>query len=101
MAHDWFRFAGIGGLDAPAGMPLFLTAAACLPHSCFPRMEAMLILTRKAGEKLQIGDDITVTVTRVDKHCVKIGIEAPADVSIMRGELLAEIRSTSLADQPV
>ena len=61
----------------------------------------MLILTRKAGEKLQIGDDITVTVTRIDKHCVKIGIEAPADVSIMRGELLATNADASLADQPM
>ena len=59
----------------------------------------MLILTRKAGEKLQIGDDITVTVTRVDKQSVKIGIEAPDNVSIWRGELLAQISDSSLVSE--
>lgn len=59
----------------------------------------MLILTRKVGEKLQIGDDITVTITRVDNHCVKMGVEAPAGISILRGELLARIAHASLADQ--
>ncbi|HEY1067022.1 MAG TPA: carbon storage regulator [Pirellulales bacterium] len=47
----------------------------------------MLVLTRKVGEKLHIGDNITVTVTMVKGNRVKIGIDAPADVRIVRGEL--------------
>ena len=47
----------------------------------------MLVLTRKIGEKLRIGDDITVTVTQVKGNRVKIGIEAPGNVRIVRGEL--------------
>jgi carbon storage regulator len=54
-------------------------------------MEAMLILTRKAGEQLRIGEQILVTIQRVDRNSVRIGIEAPGEVPIVRGELQAEI----------
>ena len=47
----------------------------------------MLLLTRKPGEVIHIGDDIVVTVTRVDGYQVRIGIDAPDDVIILRGEL--------------
>ncbi len=47
----------------------------------------MLKLTRKTGEALIIGDDIEVTVLSVDGNQVKIGIEAPDDVIILREEL--------------
>jgi len=47
----------------------------------------MLVLTRKAGETVQIGDGITVTVVDLGKGRVKIGIDAPAEVAIRRGEL--------------
>jgi carbon storage regulator len=60
-------------------------------------MEAMLILTRKAGEQLRIGDQIVVTVQRVDRNSVRIGIEAPGEVPIVRGELLAEISDAALS----
>jgi carbon storage regulator len=48
----------------------------------------MLVLTRKVGEKIQIGDGITVTVLDVKGARVRIGIDAPGDVRIVRGELL-------------
>ena len=48
----------------------------------------MLVLTRKLGEKIRIGDSITVTVVEVDRGKVRIGIEAPKDVRVMRDELL-------------
>lgn len=48
----------------------------------------MLVLTRKASQKIHIGDNITVTVVRVDGNKVRIGIEAPHGVPIMREELL-------------
>lgn len=47
----------------------------------------MLVLSRKEGEKLVIGDNITLVVSKIAGNRVTLGIEAPADVKIMRGEL--------------
>jgi carbon storage regulator len=47
----------------------------------------MLVLSRKLGESLQIGDNITVTVLAVHGRIVRLGIEAPPQVRILRGEL--------------
>jgi len=51
----------------------------------------MLVLSRKIGEKLVIGDNITVVVSRVAGNRVTLGIQAPSDVRIVRGELHFEI----------
>lgn len=48
---------------------------------------AMLILTRKPGERLKIGDDITVTVLKIDGRAVSIGVAAPPNVIIDREEV--------------
>jgi len=50
----------------------------------------MLVLSRKLGEKLVIGDNITVVVSRVAGNRVTLGIEAPGNVRIVRGELRPE-----------
>lgn len=47
----------------------------------------MLILTRKRSEMIQIGDDILIKVIRTGKSTVKLGIEAPNNVRVLRGEL--------------
>jgi carbon storage regulator CsrA len=47
----------------------------------------MLVLTRKTQEKIQIGDNITITIVRVKGQSVRVGIEAPHDVRVIRGEL--------------
>lgn len=47
----------------------------------------MLVLSRKVGEKLVIGDNVTITINRVSGNRVTIGIQAPSDVRIVRGEL--------------
>lgn len=47
----------------------------------------MLILTRKIGERILIGDRIVVRLVRVDGNAVRLGIEAPNDVRILRAEL--------------
>lgn len=52
----------------------------------------MLVLTRKAGESLLIGDDIRVTIISADNEKVRVGIEAPSDRRIFREELLANTR---------
>lgn len=47
-----------------------------------------LVLTRRLGEKIIIGDSITVTLVRIEGGEVRIGIEAPDSVPIMRKELI-------------
>ena len=47
----------------------------------------MLVLSRKEGEKLVIGNDITLVVSKISGNRVTVGIEAPPDVKIFRGEL--------------
>jgi carbon storage regulator len=51
----------------------------------------MLVLSRKIGEKLVIGDNITVVVSRVAGNRVTLGIEAPSEVRIIRGELHVDL----------
>ena len=50
----------------------------------------MLVLTRKLMEKLFIGDDICVTVVRLEGGQVRLGIEAPREVTVVRAELVPE-----------
>ena len=49
----------------------------------------MLVLSRKAGESLVIGDHVEITVTQIGKGRVRLGIAAPNTVHIRRGELTA------------
>ena len=48
----------------------------------------MLVLSRKLGEKIQIGEDICITVVDIDRGKIRLGIEAPREVPIFRQELL-------------
>lgn len=47
----------------------------------------MLVLSRKAGERILIGDDVAITVVRIGPNSVRIGIEAPRTMNIVREEL--------------
>ena len=58
----------------------------------------MLILTRKVGEALKIGDDVTITVLSVKGHQVRVGIDAPKDVSVHREEIYNRIKFGDDAD---
>jgi len=60
----------------------------------------MLVLSRKLNESIVIGDKVTVTVLKVDRNSVRIGIEAPGDVAIFRQELLIN-RPQAESTEPV
>ncbi|MCY6353962.1 carbon storage regulator CsrA [Clostridium sp. ZS2-4] len=51
----------------------------------------MLVVKRKKGEALRIGDDIEVTVVGIENGAVKIAIDAPKNITILRSELYKEV----------
>jgi carbon storage regulator len=68
---------------------------------------AMLVLSRKLSQRILVGSDISITVVKIDRNHVRIGITAPPGVAILREELLGrgrepEVRPSGLAGrQPV
>jgi len=61
----------------------------------------MLILTRKLGEKINIGDDITVTLLEIKGAQVKLGIQAPKSIGIHRNEIYEKIREANLGSSSI
>lgn len=59
----------------------------------------MLVLTRKADQKIQIGSNITITVIEVKGRYVRLGIEAPREVRIVRSEIAASPPPPVTVDQ--
>lgn len=60
----------------------------------------MLVLSRKVGERLWIGENISITVVKVSGGGVRIGIEAPAELPVVREELKDRIDQEVKADRP-
>lgn len=57
----------------------------------------MLVLARKLDESIVLGDDITIRVISIDKGVVKLGVDAPKNISIMRSELLEDVKDSNIA----
>jgi carbon storage regulator len=57
----------------------------------------VLVLSRKVGERILIGDRITVTIVKIGHGGVRIGIEAPPELAVVREELALEMRRAETA----
>jgi len=57
----------------------------------------LLVLTRKQGEKVQIGDNISILIMDIKGKQVRIGIEAPADIKVHREEIYQKIQDENIA----
>ncbi len=62
----------------------------------------MLVLSRKVGERILLGEDIVISVVRIGPNTVKIGIDAPKDMNIVREELCVNLaESSDIATSPI
>ncbi len=66
------------------------------------RTEAgMLVLTRRVGERIQIGNDVVITVVRIQGDKVRIGIQAPAEIIVHREEVVLRLKRDAQSPIPV
>lgn len=61
----------------------------------------MLVLTRKLQERIHIGENITITVVKIKGNTVRVGIEAPGDVRVIRGEVALRDEAGAAGGIPV
>jgi carbon storage regulator len=59
----------------------------------------MLVLSRKSGQSIMIGDDVVITIVRLGRGNVQIGVEAPHNVRILRQEVVERMQESGLDDR--
>ncbi len=64
-------------------------------HQKVKRGEEMLVLSRKAGETIWIGEDVEIIISEVKGEQVKIGIRAPRSIDVIRGELRQDVSTSN------
>lgn len=67
------------------------------PPSHFKEEPVMLVLSRKVGERIVIADNITIVVHKVAGNRVSLGVEAPRDVRVVRGELRKLVEAIAIS----
>jgi carbon storage regulator len=79
---------------------LLASTGVSLPRFLFEQRSAnMLVLSRKVGERLLIGDQIAITVVRIQGGGVRIGVEAPPHLAVIREELKEKLAQQRLDEQ--
>src|SRR5262245_19693566 len=73
------------------------TCSASQTRTAQKRSEAMLVLSRKPGERILVGNDVKITVIRIGPNSVRIGIDAPGHLNIVREELCLNDKHAALA----
>jgi carbon storage regulator len=80
---------------AQVGKPDCRTVQALLKEE-----NAMLVLSRKLGQRFKVGPDVRITVVKIDRNAVRLGIEAPGDVTVYREEIIPLGGADDEADEP-
>jgi carbon storage regulator len=60
----------------------------------------MLVLSRKVGERILIGDQISIVIVRINGNAVRVGIDAPTDLSVIRAELKQRMERDKAVQDP-
>jgi carbon storage regulator len=62
------------------------------PYLCPAKEGSVLVLSRKVNQAIMIGDDVRIVIVAVDRDQVKLGVEAPREISVHRSEIYEEIK---------
>ncbi len=102
--HFWYRKCSLSGgtvrRDEASGLQVYNATVDCSVVS-LRRAGAMLVLSRKLGEKIQISENITITVLEIDRGKIRLGIDAPRSVTVLRQELANQSLSRQSQQDPM